>query len=251
VTRFLPTVNWRKDRPIRDVPVPVWCLLIITFLFQLFWHSQQPEILARADALPEPLPAQAYILSSLDEPLAMAKILNLWLQSFDRQPGISLSYKQLDYARIAQWLDLSLKLDPEGRYPLLAAARVYGGVNDEKRKRFMMDYVFRKFSEAPNQRWPWLAHAVIIAKHELKDMPLALKYATALAEKATGKNVPYWARDMKIFLLEDMGEVESAKALIGGLLESGEITDQHELAFLKERIRAMEAKASSGRQGVE
>jgi hypothetical protein len=243
--------GWKKERPLRDVPVQIWSLLILTFVLQLFWHSQQPAIVARAEALPSPLPAQAYILSSLDEPLAMAKILNLWLQSYDKQPGISLSFRQLDYARLAAWLDLSLELDPKGRYPLLAAARVYGGVNDEKRKRFMMDYVYRKFAADPNRRWPWLAHAVIVARHELKDLPLALKYASALSEKASGKKVPYWARDMKIFLLEDMGEVESAKALIGGLLDSGEISDQHELAFLKERIQALEAKASGGRQGVE
>lgn len=243
--------HWKTQRPLRDVPLPIRALLIITLVLQLFWHSQQPAIVARADALAAPLPVQAYILASLDEPLATAKILNLWLQAYDKQPGISLSFKQLDYARIAAWLDLGLELDPRGRYPLLVAARVYGGVNDEQRKRFMMDYVYRKFQEDPNRRWPWLAHAVIVARHELKDMPLALEYADALAAKATGKNVPYWARDMKIFVLEDMGEVEAAKVLVGGLLDSGEITDQYELAYLRERIRALEAKTSNGRQDVE
>lgn len=244
-------LNWRKDRPLHDVPVLIWGLLLLTILLQLFWHSQQPAIVARASALEPPLPTQAYILSSLDEPLAMAKILNLWLQSYDDQPGISLSFKQLDYPRIAQWLDLSLALDPKGRYPLLAATRVYGSVNDLKRKRFMMDYVYKKFNDDPNRRWIWLAYAVVIAKHELKDLPLALKYATALTEKATGKNVPYWARDMKIFVLEDLGEVEDAKALVGGLLASGAITDKHELAFLSAKIKALEKKSTSGRQGVE
>lgn len=243
--------HWRQDRPLRDVPVMVWVLLLCMLMLQLLWHNQQPAVTASAEDLPEPLPVQAYILASLDEPLAMAKILNLRLQAYDRQPGISLSFKQLDYARIAQWLDLSLALDPRGRYPLLAAARVYGGVHDAERQRFMMDYVYEKFLDDPEQRWPWLAHAVIIARHELKDMPLALKYATALHEKTTSKNVPYWARDMRIFLLEDMGEVEAARALIGALLESGEISDQYELAFLSERIRGLEQKASNGRQGVE
>jgi len=48
-----------------------------------------------------------------------------------------------------------------------------------------------------------------------------------------------------------MGEVEDAKALLGGLLASGAITDRHEVAFLSERLKALEKKSTSGRQGVE
>jgi hypothetical protein len=242
---------WTKDRPVRDVPLVVSCLLVLTLLLQIAWHSQQAPIVASAKDLPSPLSARTYTISSLGEPIATAKILNLWLQAFDNQPGVSIPFNQLDYARIAEWLDVILELDPSGRYPMLVAARVYGSVSDEARKRYMMDYIFYKFSENPNRHWPWLAHAVITAKHELRDMPLALKYASALAEKATGKNVPYWARDMKIIVLEDMGEVEAARVLVGGLIASGEITDEYELGFLSEKIRVLEEKASSMRQGVE
>jgi hypothetical protein len=45
---------------------------------------------------------------------------------------------------------------------------------------------------------------------------------------------------MEIYVLEDMGEIESAKILIGGLLESGAITDAHELQFLKDRLNRLE-----------
>ncbi len=243
--------NWNQERPVRDVPVLVLAALACAFALQLFWHGQRPTLNAEVEPLSSPLAANAYRLATLGESLATAKILNLWLQAYDNQPGISLSFKQLDYARIAQWLDLILELDPKGRYPLLAAARIYGSVNDAVRKRYMMDYVYRKFLENPGQRWPWLAYAVIVAKHELKDLPLALKYASALSDQATGKNVPYWARDMKIIVLEDLGEVEAAKILVGGLLESGEITDPSELKFLEERIHRLETRSSSSRQGVE
>lgn len=244
-------LNWNKERPVRDVPALVLAALAGAFALQLFWHSQQPPLNAEIEPLSSPLAANAYRLASLGESLATAKMLNLWLQAYDNQPGISLSFKQLDYPRVAQWLDLILELDPQGRYPLLAAARIYGSVNDPARKRFMMDYVYQKFQENPDQRWPWLAYAVVIAKHELKDLPLALKYASTLNAQATGKNVPYWARDLKIIVLEDMGEAEAAKILVGGLLESGEITDPYELRFLEERIKNLEVGASRSRQGVE
>ncbi len=240
-----------KDRPVRDVPSAIIILLVISLAMQLLWHSQQEPIVARADDLSQPMSHRAYVMSSFGEPVAAAKVLNLWLQAFDNQPGISIPLHALDYGVVTQWLDTILELDPRGHYPMLVAARVYGGVSDREKQREMMDYIFSKFNQEPNKHWRWLAHAVITAKHELKDLPLALKYAHALAEKATGANVPYWARDMKIIVLEDMGEVEAAKILVGGLIASGEITDPYEFEFLQNKIRVLEEKMTKIRQDVD
>jgi hypothetical protein len=240
-----------KDRPVRDVPLPVIVMLLASLAMQLYWHSQQQPIVAKAEDLPRPMSARTYVMSSFGEPVAAAKVLNLWLQAFDNQPGISIPLHALDYDVVTNWLDTILELDPRGHYPMLVAARVYGSVSVEEKKREMMDYIFYKFNEDPNKHWRWLAHAVITAKHELKDMQLALKYAHALAEKATGENVPYWARDMKIIVLEDMGEIEAAKILVGGLIASGEITDPYELNFLQDKIRTLEEKVTKIRQDVD
>ena len=101
----------------------------------------------------------------------------------------------------------------------------------------MMDLVHRHFLRDPNRRWRWLAHAAIMAKHRLHDDALALRYARDITELAP--QAPHWARQMQIFILEDIGEIESAKIMLGGLLASGEITDKHELHFLIERLGAM------------
>ena len=92
------------------------------------------------------------------------------------------------------------------KYPLLAASRVYAEVSDEGRARAMLDFIHRKFLERPNRRWRWLAHASLVAKHRLQDLPLALRYAESLREHATGKDVPFWAKDLAIIVLEDMGD---------------------------------------------
>lgn len=233
-----------KDRPIRDVPVSAKFFLALALVLQLIWHGQQELEEARAEDLPAPMLADAYKIASLNEPIAMSKLLNLWLQAFDNQPGMSLSFHQLDYVRITQWLDTILTLDSRGPYPMLVAARVYGRVTDKKRQRIMLDYIYKKFNENPNRHWRWLAHATTVAKHSLKDMPLALEYARALKEKATAKHVPYWARDMHFILLEDMGEIETAKVIVGALIESGEINDPYELKFLTEKIRDLEEKST-------
>lgn len=240
-----------NDRPVRDVPTAVKGLLVLALMMQLLWHYFQTPVAVRAQDLPPPLSAEVYVLSSLGEPLAAAKFLNLWLQAFDNQPGISLSFHQLDYLRLSQWLDTILELDPRGHYPMLVAARVYGSVQNPKKQRIMMDFVYDKFKQNPNKYWRWLAHVVITAKYELKDLELALKYADALTEKATGENVPRWAKDMKIIVLEDMGQLQAAKILVGAMLDSNAITDPYELRFLTQKIVVLENKLSKTRQDVE
>jgi len=241
----------QNDRPVHDVPKSVKAFLVLALFMQLLWHNTQAPVAVRAEDLPPPLSAHAYVLSSLGEPIAASKFLNLWLQAFDNQPGISISFHQLDYYRLTQWLDTILDLDPRGHYPMLVAARVYGSVQDEEKQRIMMDYVFNKFNEDPSKYWRWLAHVVITAKHELKDLDLALKYANALTEKATASHVPQWAKDMQIIVLEDMGELEAAKILVGALIDSKVITDPYELKFLTQKIIVLEEKLSKTRQSVE
>jgi hypothetical protein len=226
-------------------------MLLLALAAQFIWHAKQEPVAAKAEDLPHPMPSGAYVMASLGEPVATAKLLNLWLQAFDNQPGISIPLHALDYRVVTEWLDTILELDPRGHYPMLVAARVYGSVSDRDKQREMMDYIYTRFSQDPDKHWRWLAHAVVVAKHDLKDMQLALKYANALADKATGENVPYWAKDMKIIVLEDMGRLEAAKILVGGLIASGEITDPHELNFLASKIRLLEEKMTKSRQDVD
>ncbi len=177
--------------------------------------------------------------ASLGEPLVCSRLVMLWLQAFDNQPGISIPFRELDYGRVIDWLERILRLDGRTQYPLLAASRVYAEVPVPTKQRRMLEFVYQQFLLDPNRRWPWMAHAAFVAKHRLKDLPLALKYAKALTNYATGTKVPHWAQQMQVFLLEDMGEVESAKVLLGGLIENGNITDPHELRFVEERLQGL------------
>lgn len=233
-----------RERSISSVPKPVIALLGLGLIAQLLWHAARPEPQAQAQALPDP-PAIEYLhLSSFGDPEVLGKLLMLWLHAFDNQPGVSIPFRELDYSRVIGWLERILELDPQGQYPLLAATRLYGEVPDEAKQRQMLEFVYKQFLYDPNRRWPWLAHAVYIAKHRLRDLPLALRYAQVISAYATGEEVPHWVRQMPIFILEGMGETESARILIGGLLESGTITDPHELQFLLNRLKTLEASSN-------
>ena len=200
---------------------------------------------AKGADLPQAPPIAALRLASLGEPIAAANLLSLYLQAFDTQPGISIPFKDLDYDRVEGWLIRILELDPPGQYPLLMASQIYSQVPDEKKQRQMLDLAYRQYLLDPNQRWRWLAHAAIMAKHRLHDLGLALRYARAINQHATSAEVPNWARQMHIFVLEDMGEYETAKILLGGLLASDAITDPHEAHFLTQRLNALQAAEKS------
>lgn len=228
-----------RGRPVGAVPFGVRAVLVTALIVQLVMKAHEPAPLPHAQALASPPSLPALRVASLGEPIATAQLLAQYLQAFDRQPGISLSFRELDYARVIQWLDGMLDLDPLTQYPLLMASHLYAQVPDQARQRLMLDFVHRRFLEAPERRWRWLAHAAIMAKHRLRDPRLALRYAADLARLAPG--APHWARQMHIFILEEIGELESATVLLGGLLASGEITDPNEIRFLTQRLENMKS----------
>ncbi|MBI2969382.1 MAG: hypothetical protein HYY36_01410 [Gammaproteobacteria bacterium] len=226
----------RSERPLAAVPLPVRVVLAVALLAQILWHALQPAPVASASALPE-APSVSFLEGiALGEPAALARILMLWLQAFDHQPGLSISFRELDYGRVIDWLDRIVRLEPRSHYALLSAARVYSEVQDDEKKRLMIAFVRDRFIEAPDERWPWVAHAVYVAKHRLEDPDLALQLAADLRTRTSADRVPSWARQMELFILADMGETEAARFLLGAMIVNGVATDPNEIRFLQDRI---------------
>ncbi len=231
-------------RPLAIVPIWLCLLLAAALAAQVALRASRHPAAPAAGELPPPPSAAALRLASFGEPQAAARLAMLYLQAFDFGGGSSTPYRHLDYGRLEAWLETILELDPRSTYPLFSAARIYAEVPDAARSRRMLEFVHREYLRDPNSRWPWLAHAALIAKHRLKDLPLALAYARAIDRQTTASDVPLWAKQMEIFILEDMNELEAAKIMLGGLLLSGRITDPAEAAFLKQRLEELEARTA-------
>ena len=184
--------------------------------------------------------AAALRLASFGEPEAAARFAMLYLQSFE--------LRNLDYARLVAWLRAILELDPRSDYPLFSAARIYAENPDPARSRMALELVYEEFLGDPNRRWQWLAHAALLAKHRLKDLELARRYASAIDRHTTAAGVPLWAKQMEIFILEEMNELEAARIMLGGMLASGAVRDPEEARFLKERLEELEARIAGARR---
>lgn len=234
----------KQTRAISYVPKSIWLVLLLSLFLQCLWHLSFTSLEIKRQNLSQPPQSSSIRLISLGDTVSAAKLVMLWLQAFDNQPGVSIPLKELDYDRVIEWLDLILELDNKIQYPLLAAIRFYAEVADEEKQRKMIRFVSEKFIEDPNNRWQFMAHAVYIAKHRIKDMQLALECAQMIRQYARDDSVPFWAKQMEIFVLEDMGELESAMIIIGGLLESGELNDPHQRKFLSQRLKEIEQRQS-------
>ena len=236
-------MRWRlahtSERSIGAVPKAGIVVLALALSTHIVWQAAEPRPQAQGAALHAPPNATALRVASLGDPIALGQAMTLYLQAFDNQPGISIPYSELDYSAVLAWLKAILELDPQSRYPLMMAAHLYAQVPDEAKTRAMLDFVHQEFLRAPDERWRWLGHAAIIAKHRLHDMPLALRYAEEITRHA--RKAQSWARQMRIFILEDMGESHAAAILLGGLLESGEVTDPAEIRFLSERLEKLKS----------
>lgn len=215
---------------------------------QAGWQFAHRAAVPSAEDLPAAPSAQLLRVASLGETAALARVAMIWLQAFDSRGDNDIPYQRLDYSRLIAWLRAILTTDPRSLYPLFAAARVYAENPDPAKARQIFDFIYQEFGGDPNRRWPALAHAALLAKHRLGDLPLARRYAAAIQRLATDASVPLWARQMEIFILEDMNELEAAKVMLGGLLATGRIRDPVERRFLEGRLKEMESRTESPRQ---
>ena len=232
--------QWRKFKgapntakaPRWGWPLLATCLILQASLSWVVPRTWQAD--TRLGAVPS---APSIKLWSLGEPIMASYAMSLYVQTFDSQVGQSLSLRALDQSALRAWLNRSVDLNPQGSYPLLLATRIYASASRANDARDMLELVHQRFLEAPDRRWPWLAHAVHVARHELHDLALAKRYARSLAQHTREENVPSWARQLEIFLLEAGNETEAARRLLGALLASGQIKSDAELRFLAERLK--------------
>jgi hypothetical protein len=239
----------RTERSWKELPVALWAFLLLALMVQIASQSLMPRGAGAAfRQLEPPLSAEAYRALSLGSDRLWSYLLLIRLQLQDAQKGRYMSYRRLDYERLAEWLLTLQAMNPDSDYPAFLAARVYGQIEDPQRVRRMVEVVRAIFRQNPQRYWRRMSEAVLLAKYRVRDLSLALELADALYRQPHSVRMPRWARDMKLIVLDEMGEDEAAMRLIGSLLESGEITDEDERRFLLDRLSKLQQELSDSRQ---
>lgn len=223
-------------RPPARVPRPCLALLAGALLAHLLLRAAAAPPDTLAPVLRHPPSKLALRAAALGDPAALARGLMLWLQAFDYRGGASFALHGLDYGALSAWLDRILILEPGSEYPLRAAVLVYAQAGGPERARAMLEFAHEKFLKDPGRRWRWIAVAALLARHRLADQSLALEYALALAEHATGPEVVAWARDLSLVILREAGRHREAAALAARLLAGGRVSAPHAQRYPEERF---------------
>ena len=228
-------------RPVQFLPlrtfIVIWTIVLVTLVLQVRINLERPPPKAGAIDLPSPMSQTKLSAISLGDKVFTAKALMLWLQAFDNQQGQSLSFSELDYDKIVEWLEEISDLDPKSAYPLMSAANIYAELNVPEKIRKMVDFIAGEFDENPALNWQWMVTAATLAKHKLEDPEYALELARRLRVGTKGiESVPNWVRQMEIFLLQDQNSYDASASLVLSLIRSGQITDEQEFALHLQRL---------------
>jgi len=239
----------RSERPLSQLPRPLWIGFVILFGLQVLVHQaviQQNAVSYRP--LSAPFASTIYRGLSMGSGQLLSYLLAIRLQLHDNQAGKHVRYSQLDYERLVNWLDQIYQLNTQSEYTMLLASRVYSQTRDRVRLRIILEYIDRTFLQNPQLHWRRLAEASVIAKHQLGDMQLALQMADKLSSQPALVEMPRWARDIQFILLGDMNEFETAITIIVALLQSEAVNDPDELRFLQEKLLYFQQKLSEFKQ---
>ncbi len=241
----------QRQRPCSSLPV--WLLggLLLALALQTGSHQwMEGQRKVSEQQLTPPLNPAVYKLLSLGSEKLMSYLLILRLQLHDNQLGRNLRYRHLDYHALSQWLLMLYQMNPKSDYPAFLASRVYSQVRDPRKVRQMVSVIETLFDQNPQQHWRRMTEASVLAKHILKDLPLALRLADKVADLPAQVQIPYWARDMKLVLLDELNELETAQLLISSMLQQGQISDPDEIRFLQSRLLKIQQKLSAQRQKI-
>jgi hypothetical protein len=231
------------------LPRPVLIGLVVLFGLQILVHqSAIQQVGIKYKPLSTPFNSSLYRGLSMGSPQLFSYLLAIRLQLHDNQAGKHIRYREVNYARLVNWLDQIYQLNTLSEYPIMLASRVYSQTRDKAQLRILLDYIDRTFMADPQLHWRHLAEATVIAKHHLDDLPLALQMAKKLSSQPRSVIMPAWARDIHFLLLGDLNEYESALAIISALLKSGSVSDPDEKYFLNEKLLYFQQKLSELQQ---
>jgi hypothetical protein len=215
-----------------------WLLLGTCLAANVLFQRLNPPAWTEVGDLDTPPRLALTRVASLGENAFAGYLADLFLQNFNVSLGRATPVAAMNRSTVIRWLDLSTDLDADSRYPMLLAARHFAETGTPEQRRRMLGWIYQRFQERPNERWPWQVHAVFAARHVLHDNALAETYAAALRTRVTDPKAPSWVAQMDFLLRADLGEAEDARAILAGLIDAGQIRSPGELKFLEARIAA-------------
>ncbi|MBF0375452.1 MAG: hypothetical protein HQL39_18830, partial [Alphaproteobacteria bacterium] len=163
------------------------------------------------------------------------RALGLNIQNAGDDGGRFTPLKNYDYGRLEGWFMALDGLDPVADFVPVVAGYYYSNTLKRDDVRHVVAYLRHHAMRDPARKWRWLAHAVYLARHKVKDQRLALDAARQLAGLSV-PDLPAWTRQMPAFILADLGEDEAARAVLMGIIATDPNLPDEERAFIADYL---------------
>lgn len=170
------------------------------------------------------------------------RILAFNLQNAGDTFGRFTALKHYNYQKLKDWFMLLDELDPKSNFIPSLAGYYFSQTQNKADLIYIIDYLEAHAERDMYHKWWWMAQASYIANHKMnnKDRALALAKKVAATKR---DDLPIWAKQMPVFILEQKGEFEEAYAMIEEIVRNIDSLEPGEANFIRyfiqERLHKM------------
>ncbi|PIR33134.1 MAG: hypothetical protein COV36_03260 [Alphaproteobacteria bacterium CG11_big_fil_rev_8_21_14_0_20_44_7] len=216
-------------------------LLVIFLVLQFMFWSSTNQIKPNLSIMP-PFPSKEEVAAlSFGDDQMYFRILALQLQMMGDTFGRTTPLKDYDYPLLNKWFLLLDTLDWESNFVPSIAAYYFSRTQHPPDVVYVVDYLEKHSMVNPEKKWWWLSQAIYLTNSVLGDKERALKYGRVLRKVKT--TIPMWARQMEVFLREDLGENEEAETVMCEIFENAADIPEFEMNFMlyffEERLKTV------------
>lgn len=210
--------------------------LVGAFALQaLFWLNTRA--LRPSFAVLPPVPTKEAVQAlAFGDGQFLYRALGLNIQNAGDDGGRFTPLHSYDYRRLEGWFMVLDNLDPVSDFVPVVAGYYYSNTKKQDDVRHVVSYLRHHAMNDPARKWRWLAHAVYLARHRVKDQHLALEVANQLAGLRV-PGLPSWTRQMPAFILADLGDDEAARAVLMSIIATDPNLPVEERAFIADYLR--------------
>ena len=213
--------------------IKVYTRLVVLFsvLLQIGIWTKTSEILPKLEVIDSPPSLAEAKIEALGDTQLAFRTLAFNLQNSGDSFGRFTSLKNYDFKLVAAWLHLLDQLDHRSNFAPSIASYYYSNTQRKADNKYITEYLSAHYDHDPARKWWWMTQAVSIANFKMGDKELALKYSKKLADAEV--EMPFWAKNMGVFILEKMGEKEQAYRLIKEIMENTDKYSEEDLNFMR------------------
>ena len=209
-------------------------VLIALGLQGAFWW-QTRELQAGWEGVPPAPSHQVAKALAMGDGQFLYRAATFVLQNMGDEGGRVTPLKDYDYQRLGQWFSLLDRFDPKSEFLPVLVGYYFSQSQNPDDVRIVISFLAHIAIRDPERNWRWLAHAIYLARHRVKDMNLALSLAYRMAAMAS-PGIPIWARQMPAFVLAEVGEREAARDLMEAIMDSQIDLEPSEIEFMRDFI---------------